>query len=327
MNIRKAIYGCEPYEYRMVQPSEFPELDCEFYDRARSWFETRGFRFLGDRENVTLSRIVPSSRTFIRTMVSADGTIVGCACHVKLQNARGFRTEARVIELETELSDGTFVSTSNAWAATRNRPVPGIEAERFPEETPADELLRIHGERLASIVESRSHLVDTQLQTIDDVIRFQRRMQAVAAKHMRSLGHMTTYGIAGTLMAIAFINWFLFFGISSYLGGDALNTLPSRDGFVLTSHGNQTLVSEPVWICDLLYSGATLLLTPLVLLIGAIASGSLLRRERASTKWGLLCFIAIWLIGWEWSIGSAVSRSAVDWFRLRQTKAAAVKEA
>jgi hypothetical protein len=121
----------------MVRPSDFPELDCEFYDRVRSSLEAHGFRFLGDRENITLSRIVPDSRTFIRTTVSADGSIVGGAYHLKVRRVRGIPVEKRTIEFETEFSDGTFLSTSNAGAIARNFPVPGIDAKRCPEETPA----------------------------------------------------------------------------------------------------------------------------------------------------------------------------------------------
>jgi hypothetical protein len=47
----------EPYEFRMVNPDEFPELDREFYDHYRHGFESRGFRFLGDREDVLAGRL------------------------------------------------------------------------------------------------------------------------------------------------------------------------------------------------------------------------------------------------------------------------------
>jgi hypothetical protein len=326
VELNKAVYGSEPYEYRMVQPSEFPELDSEFYDRARSWFEARGFRFLGDRENVTLSRIMPRARTFIRTMVSADGTIFGGAYHVKLQQVRGLPAEARIIEFETELSDGTFVTTSNAPATARTLEVSGIDAERFPGETSPDELLRTHRERLAGVAESRPPLTATRLKTMEDVISFQRRMQALGAKYKQSIGYLVAHGIVPALCAIAWINWFLFCGISSYLGGDALHTLPSKDGFVLTSHGRPTPVSEPVWVCNLIYTGVTLLLTPLVFL-AAFASGSLrFRAGRGDSKGPLPWFVAIWLIAWEWSIGTDVYRAAADWRQLRQAKAATLKE-
>ena len=37
-----AVYG-EPHELVRVQPSQFPEADLEFYDRARTQLEERGY--------------------------------------------------------------------------------------------------------------------------------------------------------------------------------------------------------------------------------------------------------------------------------------------
>src|SRR6266850_6237737 len=87
--------------------------------------------------------------------------------------------------------------------------------------------------------------------------------------------------IIATLGILAFVNWFMFFGVSMYLHGDALRTLPSRDGFILTSHGNHTPVSESVWLFSLLYSGATLLLTPLMMItVGVCLQGAKGGRQR-----------------------------------------------
>jgi hypothetical protein len=198
LDFHKAIYASGPYEYRFVQASDFPELDHEFYDSTRSRLEAQGFRFLGDRENVTLTRLAPDSRTFVRTMVSTDGTICGSAWHRKLnQRARNFPAEVRTIEFETEFSDGTFVTTNNSLA--RTLPVPGIEAERLAAETPADELLRIHRERLARVVASRPYLAATKLQTMEDVIAFQRRMHAVKARHKQSIGYTNVQSVERAL--------------------------------------------------------------------------------------------------------------------------------
>src|SRR5437660_9499316 len=68
---------------------------------------------------------------------------------------------------------------------------------------------------------------------------------------------LKTRPILGTLGILTFLNWFVFFGVGMYLHGDALGTLPSRDGFVLSSHGHHTPVSESVWLFSLIYSRAT----------------------------------------------------------------------
>jgi len=63
------------------------------------------------------------------------------------------------------------------------------------------------------------------------------------------------------------INWFVFFNVSIYLGGDAFGTLPHKAGFVLESHGDTTKVSEGVWFFSLCYSFLTLGFTHLIVFI------------------------------------------------------------
>lgn len=123
-----------------------------------------------------------------------------------------------------------------------------------------------------------------------------------------------TSPVLGTLLLISFLNWFVFFGISMYFGGDALGTLPSRDGFVVTSHGHHKAVSESVWQFSLFYSGATLLVTPLIWLTFAARQFAGQVKRVRWWKVLLICgFIVVWVIGWYSSIGSSMRRSIEDW--------------
>jgi hypothetical protein len=185
----KAIYQSEPYEYRVVDAAEFPDLDHSFYDACWSWFEANGFRFLADRENVTLSQLFPAQRTFIRTVVSGDGSILGLAHHIQTAT-RGFLRDIKTVGFETELSDGTFVTTSNTSEAARTLPIPGIDSLRCPQATPIAELLRIHRERLANSMRSKPFLSATCIRTMENCIHFQHRMQAVSSKHKQSTGYI-----------------------------------------------------------------------------------------------------------------------------------------
>src|SRR5512146_2751670 len=60
-----AVYG-EPHELVRVSPAAFPEADLDFYDRARTELEGKGYTWLADVEDLTLSRIYPNNRTFMR---------------------------------------------------------------------------------------------------------------------------------------------------------------------------------------------------------------------------------------------------------------------
>src|ERR1700760_2343908 len=76
-----AVYG-EPHELARVSPAAFPEADIAVYDRVRQELESRAYRWLADVENLTLSRIYPANRTFVRLFVDGGGMIRASAYHL-----------------------------------------------------------------------------------------------------------------------------------------------------------------------------------------------------------------------------------------------------
>lgn len=125
--------------------------------------------------------------------------------------------------------------------------------------------------------------------------------------------------ILGTLALLAFVNWFVFFGVTMYLGGEALDTLPSKDGFVVTSHGHHKAVSESVWLFSLFYSSATLLISPLIMfLFAARHAGGKLKDIPWPLKLLICGFLLFWCVGWYSSIGSSLCRSVKDWQMLKR---------
>src|ERR1051325_7305873 len=133
-----AVYG-EPHELARVSPAAFPEADLEFYDRARVAFERRGYRWLADVEDLTLTRIYPQNRTFLRLFVDAGSMIRASVYHLHprgivlsmLQLVQLYPRHLRVIELVSEVQ-GTFLVTSNTHGVDRLEPPPEARAERLP---------------------------------------------------------------------------------------------------------------------------------------------------------------------------------------------------
>jgi hypothetical protein len=140
-------------------------------------------------------------------------------------------------------------------------------------------------------------------------------VEASAGKSSMALMDMP---IHGALLVASWFNWFLFFAFSMYWGGDAIGVLPSRDGFILKSHGHHTIVSETVWVISLFYGAATLLGTPSIW-ISFFARGFL--KYRPKSKWyaklGIGLFITIWCLGWFGGVGGDFVKSYMDWKNLK----------
>jgi hypothetical protein len=124
--------------------------------------------------------------------------------------------------------------------------------------------------------------------------------------------------VLGALVLIAFVNWFVFFGIDMYLGGDAVGILPSKEGFVLKDHGRRTPVSKSVWVFSLYYDTATLLGSPAIIIPIVLWQ---LREKRKTTKWPMQLFVGlflvVWITGWFGGIGSDFLRSCADWQKVK----------
>src|SRR6476646_9989122 len=113
------VYG-EPHELARVDPEQFPEADLDWYDRARKELEAKGYSCLGDVEDLTLSKIYPNNRTFLRLFVDAGRMIRASIYHLHprgvvvslLQLVQLFPRHVRVIELSSEVQ-GKFLVTSN----------------------------------------------------------------------------------------------------------------------------------------------------------------------------------------------------------------------
>ena len=115
------------------------------------------------------------------------------------------------------------------------------------------------------------------------------------------------------LAALAFINWIVFFVISMRIDGDAIGVMPSKQGFVVVSHGGETVVSEGTWLLSLYYPLATLSLTPLlVFLLGATQ----LPRLKIPLRYLIVGFVCIWAVGWYFWIIWGASRSIIDYLQM-----------
>lgn len=183
----RAVYG-GPHEWVPADLSQFRHLDLGFYDRSRSALEAEGFTFLGDLEDLTLSRQFPAMRTFVRVMSGDGGQVVAALYHVQ-----GVTTlpegEARGIEFETEFDDGAFIGTGNGRETDLTPPFEGVRKNLLPHRTPLAKLLAAHREALARERDAGRTVVTVS--TIDEAIAAQHRLEAIKAGQKARTGYLT----------------------------------------------------------------------------------------------------------------------------------------
>ncbi|MBS1117943.1 MAG: hypothetical protein H6Q90_171 [Deltaproteobacteria bacterium] len=189
-----AVYG-EPHELARVSPAAFPEADLEFYDRARSELEARRYRWLADVEDLTMSRIYPQNRTFLRLFVDAGGMIRASAYHLHprgvvismLQLVQLFPRHLRVIELVSEIQ-GSFLVTSNTHGVDRLEPPPEAKVERMPLSTSLADVVNAHEKRITELLRLHPERTPTAFESFEDVLASIARAHVVMARHRQKVG-------------------------------------------------------------------------------------------------------------------------------------------
>ena len=116
-------------EYAPADLADYRHLDQRFYERVTREAEQLGFVLTGEMENKTVSRLGVGLPAVIRCLSDRKGISIA------LYNfkGRGWQTwinrqhrNVCAIEVCTELSDGSFVTTSNSWGA-RHMKLPAKE--------------------------------------------------------------------------------------------------------------------------------------------------------------------------------------------------------
>ena len=192
-----AVYG-EPHELVRVSPAAFPEADLEFYDRARRELENRNYRWLADVEDLTMTRIYPQNRTFLRLFVDAGGMIRASAYHLHprgvvvslLQVVQLFPRHMRVIELVSEIQ-GTFLVTSNTHGIDRLEPPPEAKIERLPLTATIAQVMARHEARITELLKAHPERAPVSFETYEDVLASMARAHVVMAKHRQKVGGLS----------------------------------------------------------------------------------------------------------------------------------------
>lgn len=186
------------HEYQVVSAEQYPWVDLAFYDRAAAELEGLGFRRLADVENLTMTRTNPSMRTFIRILVSQDGTVSAGIYDIKI---RGWMRclqwiglvpkKLSTVDLETEFTDGRFLMTHNSPQAALMKAPTQFDVEVHPAAMSADTLLDAHLVRLRRRLASEPGVQPCVVRTLDDAFASQKRQEAIKHAHRKSIGWVT----------------------------------------------------------------------------------------------------------------------------------------
>ena len=188
------------HHYVTVKASAFRHLDIAYYEKATRLLTARGFRVLADVEDTTITAtpgavLMP---VMVRALLSKDGTVMAALYHPRIKPLllRFVRwvmrkSPGKVVNMETECSDGSFVITSNAASATAIALPALIAAEYLPITARVHDVHQRHTERVAAHLRQRAGITTRSFRTHDELIGSQNRMNAIKAAVRGEIGGIT----------------------------------------------------------------------------------------------------------------------------------------
>jgi hypothetical protein len=188
------------HRYVRVKPADFPHLDIGWYEKTSRLLATKGFRTVADVEDKTITEAPGTvlSAILVRALLSRDGTVTAALYHphikklwVRVMLWLLRKTPGKVVDMETEFTDGSFVATSNAASAAALGNGPMILAEFLPFTTTPLEVHARHVQRVAEHLEQRSGIAPRAMNSYDDMLASQHRMNALKAAYRGEIGVVT----------------------------------------------------------------------------------------------------------------------------------------
>jgi hypothetical protein len=185
----KSIY-IDRHEHRPATDADFTDRDVAWYESTTQQLIALGFQSLGDRVNQTVeqaSGLVVVTRRFI----SADQTTMTGIYHfVRPNKNTGAIVSLRVCDFESELSDGSFVTTNNT-AGANLASLPGqILGTKHPIETTAAELARLHEAEKTQLLQDKPNAHFVKIQNLEEYDASQQRQLAIKAAFRQGIGYV-----------------------------------------------------------------------------------------------------------------------------------------
>jgi len=176
----------ERHDYRDARESDFKAADRNWYDASTGELAALGYRLLGDIVDDTIAKVA-GLVIVIRRFVSADGLNMAAI----YQFVRpGMSVDLRVCDVESEFSDGSFLTSSNSEAAKNVTMPPQIRSTKYPAKTTISELVALHDVAKRKLHKEQPNLRGLEIRTKEEYQDAQHRQDVIKAAFRRGIGYL-----------------------------------------------------------------------------------------------------------------------------------------
>jgi hypothetical protein len=156
-----------------------------------------GYRYVNDVVNVTVSNSWPKNHAVLRHLIGDDGATMCAIYHLRLygfvgllQGLNGKGDRLKIVEFDTELNDGTFVTTANNAEAERSGGYPFQDRLQLPLATAPEIVAHQHRTHLASVLQSKAPgTIPVRILDAEQLQKSQDRLHLKKCEYRKGTGY------------------------------------------------------------------------------------------------------------------------------------------
>jgi cell wall assembly regulator SMI1 len=185
--------GCH---YQEVKTEQSPYLRSRFYNDNTEKLLKLGFHYTADLLDQAVVRSTQHNPPFFRVMSFFDDGIVASFYHTKPKFSWPFHASRKVIEFETELSDGNIIISTTAEDEIEY-PLPTmISRYVHPAGIPIEGLLHKHRAKIRRYQTHKPDASIVKVRSKKDFVALRQRRQQMIYNHLKSIGWVTKEYVA-----------------------------------------------------------------------------------------------------------------------------------
>ena len=181
--------------FKEVTPAQSAHLSSKFYIDSTERLLKLGFHYTADLDEQAKAKGAHAMPPFFRVMSFFDDGIVASFYHIKPKITWPFHAARKVIEFETELSDGNIIISTTAEDEIEY-PLPKTISRYVHPAIPLEGLLHKHRSKIRRYQTHKPEAAIVKVRSKKEFIALRQRRQLMIYNHLKSVGWVTKEYVA-----------------------------------------------------------------------------------------------------------------------------------
>ncbi|WP_455209746.1 SMI1/KNR4 family protein [Kaarinaea lacus] len=183
-------------DYKEIKLEQNPNMRSKFYSDSTEKLLKLGFHYTADLVDQASVKSVSNTPPYFRVMSFFDDGVVASFYHIKPKFSWPFQAARKVIEFETELSDGNIIISTTAEDEIEYPLPKTINRYVHANSIPLEGLLHKHRSKIRRYQTRKPDAAIVKVRSKKEFVALRQRRQQMIYNHLKSIGWVTKEYVA-----------------------------------------------------------------------------------------------------------------------------------